>query len=95
MNWEKFKNKHFRGFYCYWTFCANWLVDPVVLEQERGCRDRDSMTEKWGGKAQVWKEGGTAKPAAGAEGGEESDAGRGVVGIGALVLMLAAFCDIG
>ena len=26
MNWAKFKKEYFRGFYSYWTFCANWLV---------------------------------------------------------------------
>ena len=26
MNWAKFKKEYFRGFYSYWTFCANWLI---------------------------------------------------------------------
>ena len=26
MNWTKFKKEYFRGFYSYWTYCANWLV---------------------------------------------------------------------
>ena len=26
MNWAKFKKEYFRGFYSYWTYCANWLI---------------------------------------------------------------------
>ena len=26
MNWAKFEKEYFRGFYSYWTYCANSLV---------------------------------------------------------------------
>ena len=29
MNWVKFKKEYFRGFYSYWTYCANWLIGLV------------------------------------------------------------------